>query len=337
MASPGAYEVDPRACIRCAACATVAPENFSVRAGPAKVRRNPTHAFEGLACEAARDLCPTQAIAVAEASAAVDLPAALAPTDLYSPVMEVAEAVRWKVEEMPWASFDKLKATPGLRAVVREMAYSEQTTFSATQRFMEAFGDDTDFSQWISVWFYEETRHPLVLLKWLALAGEAPGKDFVIQGRASAPLMKSQTGTLVTNIISEMVAAHAYLQMVGGAPEPLITRLVERISADEARHGASFFTYARRIIATSAQPERERLEALKVLHFWFNASKSVNHPVNEAMDRLKALLPAVGAPPFVAPYDRIAQIIGMLTSLPIQNAADIGPQMMAQTRRVHAV
>jgi rubrerythrin len=176
----------------------------------------------------------------------------------------------------------------------------------------------------------------LVLLKWLALAGETPGKDFVIKGRVSAPFMKSQTGTLVTNIISEMVAAHAYLQMVGGAPEPLITKLVERISADEARHGASFFTYARRIIANAAQPERERLEALKVLHFWFSASKSVNHPVNEAMDRLKALLPAVGAPPFIAPYDRIAKIIGVLTGLPIETAADIGPQMMAQTKKVHA-
>ena len=175
-----------------------------------------------------------------------------------------------------------------------------------------------------------------MLLKWLALAGETPGKDFVIKGRASAPFMKSQMGTLVTNIISEMVAAHAYLQMVGGAPEPLITKLVERIAADESRHGASFFTYARRLLAGAAQPEREKLEALKVLHFWFNASKSVNHPVNEAMDRLKALLPAAGAPAFVAPYDRMAKIIGVLTGLPIETTADIGPQMVKQTQRVHA-
>ena len=152
----------------------------------------------------------------------------------------------------------------------------------------------------------------------------------------SQPFMKSQTGTLVTNIISEMVAAHAYLQMVGGAPEPLITKLVERLSADEARHAASFFTFARRIIGKAAQPDRERLEALKVLHFWFSASKSVSHPVNASMDRLKALLPAVGAPPFVAPYDRLAKIIGLLTQLPIETAADIGPQMTAQTQRIHA-
>jgi ferredoxin/rubrerythrin len=332
----GAYAIDPRTCVRCAACATVAPDNFLVKAGPAKIRRQPETAFEARACEAARVICPTQAISVGEAAVADGPSVPAVAADLYSPVMKVAEGVRWKVEDMPWASFDPAKVTPGLHAIVREMAYSEQTTFSATQRFMEAFGEDPDFSQWISVWFYEETRHPLVLLKWLALAGETPGKDFVMKGRESAPFMKSQAGTLVTNIISEMVAAHAYLQMVGGAPEPLITKLVERIAADEARHGASFFTYARRLIASAAQPERERLEALKVLHFWFNASKSVSHPVNEAMDRLKVLLPAVGAPVFIAPYDRIAKIIGVLTELPIETTADIGPQMMAQTRKVHA-
>jgi len=330
-----AYAIDARTCIRCAACATVAPANFVVKTGPAKLKRAPVSGSEVRGCEAARTICPTQAISKTEtegdalAAASPDTPA------LYPPVMEAAEAVRWKVDELPWASFDQAKATPGLKAVVREMAYSEQTTFSATQRFMEAFGTDTDFSQWISVWFYEETRHPLVLMRWLALAGETQTDEFVLKGRASAPFMKSQVGTLTTNIISEMVAAHAYLQMVGGAPEPLITKIVEHIAADESRHGASFFTYARRIIATAAQPDREKMEALKVLHFWFNASKSVNHPVNEAMDRLKALLPAVGAPPFIAPYDRIAQIVGVLTDLPIHSPADIGPQLVAQTKKLH--
>ena len=91
--------------------------------------------------------------------------------------------MRWKVAELPWAKFEASQARPTLRAMVREMAFSEQTTFSATQRFMQAFGDDADFSQWISVWFYEETRHPQVLLRWLELAGEKPGADFVAKGR----------------------------------------------------------------------------------------------------------------------------------------------------------
>jgi ferredoxin len=124
-----AYAIDARTCIRCAACATVAPDNFLVRAGPARVRQQPRNPFEGAGCEAARVLCPTQAITVAEGPSVTE-PSPALPGDLYAPVMEVAEAVRWRVEDMPWVSFDPVKATPGLRAVVREMAYSEQTTFS---------------------------------------------------------------------------------------------------------------------------------------------------------------------------------------------------------------
>lgn len=329
------FAIDPKACIRCAACATLAPDHFVVKGGPAKLGRPAQNGPERASCRAAVAICPTQAIAEVAGEEAAEAPP-LPIGELFSTVMVVAERVRWRMDDLPWDKFDAAKATAGLRAIVREMAYSEQTTFSATQKFMEAFGDDTDFSQWIAVWFYEETKHPLSLLKWLARAGEVPGKDFVTEGRASQPFMKSRVGTLVTNIISEMVASHAYLQMVGGAPEPVITAIVERLSADEARHGASFFTFARKLIAASDRPDRERLDALKVLHFWLNANKSVGHPVNAAMDRLKALLPAVGAPVFSPPVDRIAQIVGTLTELPIQTAADVAPQMAKLTQRLLA-
>ena len=100
---------------------------------------------------------------------------------------------------------------------------------------MEMFGSNTDFSQWVSVWFYEETRHPMVLLKWLALAGDTPEADFASKGRVSMPFMKSITGTLVTNVISEMVAAEAYIGFVR-VTEPVLAGLTQRIGADEARH-----------------------------------------------------------------------------------------------------
>ena len=332
------YAVDPRTCIRCAACATIAPANFAVRVGPAKLLRNPQTPRERRACAASAAICPTQAISAtgeAEADSAPQPPSPKVP-DLYPPVMEVAEGVRWKISDLPWASFDPSAATPALRAVVREMAYSEQTTFSATQRFMEAFAENTDFTQWISVWFYEETRHPMALLRWLALAGETPDGDFVTKGRVSAPFMKSLTGTLVTNVISEMVAAEAYLSLARGAEEPLLTAIVQRIGADEARHGSSFFTYARSLLETSAQPDRERLDAIKVLHFWLNASKNVNHPVNEVMEKLKPLMAAMGAPVFVPPTDRISKVIGCLIGLPIQTPADVGAHLLEHTKRMHA-
>jgi ferredoxin len=331
------YSVDAKACIRCAACATIAPRHFQVKQGPAKVLRSAETERERAGCDAAMRICPTQAIHASAEAIAADAPQKPEPKELYPTVMNVAEQVRWKVSDLPWDRFDPAKATPELKAVVREMAYSEQTTFSATQKFMAAFGKDADFSQWISVWFYEETRHPLVLLEWLKLAGEVHDDDFVQKGRESEPFMPSLVGTLVINIISEMVAAHAYLHMASGRLEPLLYATVTKLAADEGRHGASFFTFARRLIETSANPERDRLDALKVLHFWLNIGNDVSHPVNQAMKRLEVLLPPLGAPPFVPPNDRIAQVIGALTGLQLNSAAELQSTMLEHTRKVRAL
>ncbi len=297
--------------------------------------RAPVNLRERTACAAATILCPTQAITTNDPT----YPEPAAPPEvlkeLYPVVFAIAERVRWKLTDIPWDTFDASQATVPLRAMVREMAYSEYTTFSATQRFMETFGGNTDFSQWVSVWFYEETRHPMVLLKWLELAGETPEADFAIRGRVSVPFMKSTTGTLVTNVISEMVAAEAYVGFVR-VTEPVLAALCQRIGADEARHGASFFAYARRAIAMSAEPDREKLAALKVLHFWLHAAQTVSHPVNEAVERMRALLPAAGEPPFVPPYDRIVRMVANLVGLPMKTAPDLPAQLEVMMRKVHA-
>jgi hypothetical protein len=149
--------------------------------------------------------------------------------------------------------------------------------------------------------------------------------------------MKSPIGTLVTNVISEMVAAEAYLVLAGAAPEPLLAALARRIGADEARHAASFFVFARRALEAASDSERGRLDALKVLHFWFNESQSVSHPVNETMQRLRQLgSDSVALPPFLPPVQRMASVIGQLTGLPIHGAADVPAQLIASTRRLHA-
>lgn len=327
--------VDPKTCIRCAGCAILAPTCFTVGRGVAQVVKQPETTEEAVACDAAAALCPTQAIGAGEPFEAPrgERTAAM----IYPSAIEIAEGVRWKIADLPWAAFDASKATDPLKAVAREMAFSEQATFTATQKFMQAFADDPDFTQWISVWFYEETRHPMLLLRWLAHAGETPETAFVRSGRVSTPFMKSLTGTLVTNVISEVFAAEAYFSLARTKPEPLITALTRMICADEARHGASFFAYARRAIARSAQPDRERLDAVKVLHFWLNEAQAVSHPVNETMERLKSILPEGGVlPRFVPPAERICRLVGRLTGLPIAVPADVQPQLYALTKQVHA-
>ncbi|HLL24286.1 MAG TPA: hypothetical protein VK427_19280, partial [Kofleriaceae bacterium] len=54
-----------------------------------------------------------------------------------------AERARWHVDEIPWERLDPGRAPEPLRALVREAAYSELTTTSATRRFLDEMSDDT--------------------------------------------------------------------------------------------------------------------------------------------------------------------------------------------------
>ncbi|HYV46090.1 MAG TPA: ferritin-like domain-containing protein [Myxococcaceae bacterium] len=267
-------------------------------------------------------------------------PARAAPLDssLYRQLLETAEGARWRTSDVAWSSFRPELTSPALCAAVREMAFHEQATFSATQRFMQAFSDDPDFTQWVSVWFYEETRHPQALMRWAEMAGVTFDASFVARGRVSTPFMRSRMGTLVTNVISEVTAALAYLNLARASPEPLLSGLCRRIAADEARHSASFFTYARRRLESAADPERERLDAVKVLHFWLNENGSVTHPVNRTMERLRGL---DGIDPAVLQgldtvRARACAAVGLLTGEPIRTPADVEPILTALVARAHA-
>jgi hypothetical protein len=221
------------------------------------------------------------------------------------------------------------------------MAFSEHATYSATQRFMQTFGDDVDFTQWLSIWFYEETRHPHALMQWLRALGEPVDDAFVLRGRVSTPFMKSRMGTLVTNIVSEVTAASAYGAMGSGAGERVLAQLGTFIAGDEARHAGSFFRFASRRLRAAADPDRERLDALKVLHFWLNETAQVSHPINQMLERLKpgeSQGDVLGAVTFDLPAvkRRATRLIGLLVDVELGAPEQVLPALKQMTADLHA-
>jgi hypothetical protein len=254
------------------------------------------------------------------------------PAELYATLAGESEKVRWALADIPWSDLRPDLAPQALRALVREMAFSEHATYSATQKFMQTFAHDVDFTQWLAVWFYEETRHPHVLA--------APvGADFAGRGRVSTPFMKSLTGTLVTNIISEVTAAHAYHTMAVTAREPVLSAIARRISGDEARHASAFFRYADRRIATARDPDRERLDALKVLHFWLSDSGQVTHPINQMLERLRDDAEGAGQAlefDFASVNRRVTRLVGVLVDRALARPEDVLAALTDLTASVHA-
>jgi hypothetical protein len=228
-----------------------------------------------------------------------------------------AERARWHMADLPWDRLDPRRAPEPLRALVREAAFSELTTTSATKRFLDEFSDDTDFTQWVSVWFFEETRHPQVLLRWLHGLGVTVDEQFLRRGRATAPFMKSKFGTLVANVISELVASAAYAGIHATIDEPVLAAITRNLAGDEARHAASFFAYAQRYLARSREPDADRRDALKVVYLWFQ--DTVRHPVSEFVAKNGAT-PGMNVDEL---RGRVLQVIGALVGVPLDAQTDL--------------
>ena len=248
--------------------------------------------------------------------------------DLHLRLAIKAERVRWSFADLRFEDVDTRLVKPGLVELVREIAWSELTTYSATRRFLVDFEDDPDFTQWISIWYFEETRHPLALGGWLARFGVHFDDDTIRRGRVTSPFAKSKTATLVMNIISEVVAAAAYQSLARTAPEPVLGHIAQCLASDEARHAASFMAYARRQLTRSTDPDGERRAALKALWMWLGAGDAVQHPVNQMVQRVGArediadvlatLTVGVDA---VRP--RILKLVGSLVGAPLEDITDV--------------
>jgi hypothetical protein len=211
---------------------------------------------------------------------AADEPSDILEGLLHYKLFNEAEKVRWRMEDIPWSSIDRSKVTPNSLALVRQIALAELTTYAATRRFLQEFSDDIDFTQWMSVWFYEETKHPYALIRWMQELGETFSAKEMVRGRITAPFMKSRFGMLVTNVISEVNASAGYTVLYRMTDEPVLKLVAKNIAGDEARHATGFFAYARRAFERSKHVDEDRLDGLKVLHMWLGHNGQVQHPVN---------------------------------------------------------
>lgn len=191
-----------------------------------------------------------------------------------------AERVRWKMEDIKWSAIDRSKVTPNFLMLVRQISLAELTTYAATRRFLQEFSDDIDFTQWMSVWFYEETKHPAVLMRWMRELGEKFSGGEMVRGRITAPFMKSKFGMLITNVISEVNASAGYTGLAKMAEEPVLKQIARHLAGDEARHATGFYAYAQRSFERSTNKQVDTLDALKVLHMWLDHNGRVQHPVN---------------------------------------------------------
>ena len=340
MSRAAQVQIDDGRCIRCGGCMTLAPDVFDLSRGRTRALREPSQA-ERASVEAARLICPTDAIrsrSVYDDPGTIDLGGddvvALERDEnrdepLFDALATAAEGVRWGLGDIPWEELDASLATTELRAVAREMAFAENSTYSATQRFLDSFFDEVDFSKWIAVWFYEETRHPHVLVEWLRRVGESISAEFVVNGRVSTPFMRSLTGTLINNVISEITASQAYGRLARESQEPVLALLARLIAGDEARHVATFFRFARRRLANASPHDalRDRARGLETLQAWLGGSQPTTHPVAQMVERVRATGAGAALLDPASLRMRVIRVTGLCLDLPLRQEEDVAPAL----------
>ena len=207
----------------------------------------------------------------------------------YFSLYDVAEQARWKMSDIEWDQIDMSAVDEQLVSMVKSVTFGELTTYSATHAFMNLFEDDIDFTQWLAVWLYEETKHPHVLAKWLSHVGHPLDASFFLEGRKITPMTGSKVEMLTFNIISEIMAASNYLRTAKIMPEPVLKSILQRLGKDEVRHSQGFEHYAKLLIRNAEDPDKERIACLRATWVFLHSDESVEHPVfltNSSIDTI---------------------------------------------------
>ena len=87
---------------------------------------------------------------------------------IYPELFKQLEAVRWNMDkDIPWDQFDASKLTEEQAQTIKMNAITEWAALPATEMFLRDNKNDADFCGFMSVWFFEEQKHSLVLMEYL--------------------------------------------------------------------------------------------------------------------------------------------------------------------------
>ncbi|HUP30247.1 MAG TPA: ferritin-like domain-containing protein [Usitatibacter sp.] len=222
---------------------------------------------------------------------------------LYHEVFAGFEKVRWDMsKDIPWDSFDSTKLSDEQARTIKMNAITEWSALPATEMFLRDNQDDSDFSAFMSIWFYEEQKHALVLMEYLKrfrpellpTEAELHAVRFPFD---PAPALE----TLMLHFCGEIRLTQWYRRAASWHTEPVIKRIYETLAGDEARHAGAYFKYMRRAIDKVGDEAKISFAKIGILMASAARAGKPLHPtnlhVNKDMfpnDTVQSKLPDVG-------------------------------------------
>jgi hypothetical protein len=210
---------------------------------------------------------------------------------LYAELFKAFEDVRWDMgADVPWASFDPALLTDEQARTIKMNAITEWAALPATVMFLRDNAEDADFCAFMSIWFYEEQKHALVLIEYLRrfrpdlvpTEAELQAVRFEFD---PAPALE----TLMLHFCGEVRLNHWYRRAAEWQTEPVIRTIYGLIARDEARHGGAYLRFMKRAIERHGEEARRAFAKIGVLMASANRAGKPLHPTNLHVN--KALFP----------------------------------------------
>jgi hypothetical protein len=201
---------------------------------------------------------------------------------LYPELFKQLEAVRWNMEtDIPWDQFDAKLLTPEQAQTIKMNAITEWAALPATEMFLRDNREDSDFSAFMSVWFFEEQKHSLVLIEYLKrfYPELAPTEAELHEVRFEfdpAPALE----TLMLHFCGEIRLNHWYRRAAQWHTEPVIKTIYETLARDEARHGGAYLRYMKRALQNFGLEAKVAFAKVGVLMASARRTSQPLHPTN---------------------------------------------------------
>ena len=201
---------------------------------------------------------------------------------LYPELFKQLEAVRWDMDkDIPWDQFDASQLSDEQAQTIKMNAITEWAALPATEMFLRDNRDDSDFSAFISVWFFEEQKHSLVLMEYLRRFRPelVPTEEELHAIRFEfdpAPALE----TLMLHFCGEIRLNHWYRCAAEWHTEPVIKQIYTTLAQDEARHGGAYLRYMKRAIAKHGNEAKAAFAKVGVLMASARRTAQALHPTN---------------------------------------------------------
>lgn len=201
---------------------------------------------------------------------------------LYPELFKQLEAVRWDMgQDIAWDRFDAEKLSDEQAQTIKLNAITEWAALPATEMFLRDNRDDSDFSAFMSIWFFEEQKHSLVLMEYLRRFRPdlAPSETELHEVRFEfdpAPALE----TLMLHFCGEIRLNHWYRRASQWHTEPVIKQIYTLLSQDEARHGGAYLKYMRRAIGRFGLEAKSAFAKVGVLMASARRTAQALHPTN---------------------------------------------------------